>query len=248
MKTIYLQKNEEDEIFSDFVFAAYIGFQDRKFRYAIKELKFFQKIEEVPVDKNNIIIGSIENTSYFFEKLNIKVPAPINMPKELEELSKRKSYITTLGEVRNYTEDKFPLFIKTVHKTTDFIAGPIKNKYLFNCSYNYYDNNFSDDLEVVISEVINFIGEYRCFINEGKITGIKHYINDFTVFPDIDYINKCIKAFKNCPIAYTLDVGITDKGETLLVECNDAWSIGNYGLDATIYSDILFKRWNEIIK
>lgn len=53
-------------------------------------------------------------------------------------------------------------------------------------------------------------------------------------------------------ILYSVDIkriieaGITE--ESVLIECNDAWSIGSYGLDPIIYTNILLKRWFEIVK
>lgn len=236
---VYIQR-EKGQFADDFLFAAYIGFRKRQIT-----IKFFENIDLVPVSKFNIIIGSMEVTKIYLKKLGITIPPPLNVPDELKLLSKRATYNTTLGDVRNYDENQFPLFIKPIDKTSanNFIPGPVKNKKDFSCYYSKFNN----DLEVQISSVINFNSEYRCFVLEGKLIGIKHYIDDFKLFPDIDYIYKCIATYKSSPIAYTLDVGITDKGETLLVECNDAWSIGNYGLDAVEYVKLLLKRWHQIM-
>jgi len=236
---IYIQRDDRGEIFDDFVFAAYLGFKQRKFN-----IKFFKKIDEVPISKNNLIVGSIENTEIYFNKLGINIPPPIHMPKELEDLSGRKTYITTLGEVRKYDEKKFPLFIKSNTELKKFIPGPIKSKK----DLGIYLYNISDETSVLISDVINFISEYRCFVKEKQLKGIKHYIGNFDFFPDMEYIYECIRNYKSSPIAYTLDVGITDKGDTVIIECNDAWSIGNYGLDGYVYSELLLSRWIEIIK
>jgi len=166
------------------------------------------------------------------------------VPIELRDFVNRNVYDTTLGEVRNLDDNKFPLFIKAYEKTNDFIAGPIKNKIYL----GYYTHKFEDNLPVQISNIVEFMSEYRCFVNDGKLVGLKHYINDFTLFPNIDFIKEVIKQYKNAPIAYTLDVGITKSGTTELIECNDAWSIGNYGLNPKIYVTMLLNRWFEILK
>ena len=49
------------------------------------------------------------------------------------------------------------------------------------------------------------------------------------------------------PISYSLDVGVDDQGDTLLVEVNDCYALGNYGLDATTYTNMLYDRWKEIV-
>lgn len=236
---VYIQKDERGEIFDDFAFSAYIGF---KYKHHI--IRFFQNIDEVPVDKNHLIVGSIENTLSYFNKLGINIPEPIHMPNELQKLSGRETYITTVDQLRTYDENKFPLFAKANIEYKKFIPGPIKNKK----EVGYYLGKVSGNTSILISGYVNFLSEYRCFVREGQLKGIKHYIGDYKLFPDFNYINECIKTYKEAPIAYTLDVGITDKGDTKIIECNDAWSIGSYGFDSDIYAGMLLCRWIQITK
>lgn len=46
-------------------------------------------------------------------------------------------------------------------------------------------------------------------------------------------------------ICYVLDVGLMDN-KTTLVEFNDFYSIGNYGLFPDEYANMLMKRWSEL--
>ena len=48
------------------------------------------------------------------------------------------------------------------------------------------------------------------------------------------------------PCCYVLDVGILYNGNTTLVEFNDFYSIGNYGLFPEIYAEMLVQRWTEL--
>jgi hypothetical protein len=57
-----------------------------------------------------------------------------------------------------------------------------------------------------------------------------------------------VEAYKNCPSAYTLDVGLIASGETVLVEVNDMWAIGSYGLDGRDYALLCARRMKEIMK
>lgn len=48
---------------------------------------------------------------------------------------------------------------------------------------------------------------------------------------------------------WALDVGQVATGETALVECNDAWSLGYYrdgNLPAAQYAEMLVQRWREL--
>jgi hypothetical protein len=100
----------------------------------------------------------------------------------------------------------------------------------------------------MLSNVVNIVSEYRCYVIENKLVGIKHYLGDFKIFPNVDFIEETIKNYENQPIGYTIDFGVTDQNETILIEVNDGWSIGNYGLRDKIYAKLLLKRWIEISK
>ena len=51
---------------------------------------------------------------------------------------------------------------------------------------------------------------------------------------------------KGAPAAYGLDFGVTADGRTLLVEANDGFALGCYGLDPVIYAEMLEARWCEL--
>ena len=68
--------------------------------------------------------------------------------------------------------------------------------------------------------------------------------------PEIEYdrkvIDAAVKAFPNMPAGCALDFGVTDDGRTLLIEMNDGYSLGTYGLEATLYARLLTARWAEL--
>ena len=49
------------------------------------------------------------------------------------------------------------------------------------------------------------------------------------------------------PVAYTLDVGVLDPGVTALVEVNDGFSAGCYGLRPDLYVKFLADRWCQMV-
>ena len=107
------------------------------------------------------------------------------------------------------------------------------------------------DTKILQSSVSNFISEYRCFILRGELIGCKNYTGDFTVLPDFDDVNSCIKDYqdtKTAPISYTLDFGITDEGETQLIEINDGLSFASYGLNNVLFCKMIESRWQEITR
>ncbi len=51
---------------------------------------------------------------------------------------------------------------------------------------------------------------------------------------------------RGAPHAYSLDWGVTDDGRTLLVEMNEGYALGHYGLPPVSYARFLAARWHQI--
>lgn len=225
----------------DWGYAAYLGFQKRG-----TPVIFYEDIYEVPTSRSNIVVGCIEDTKIYFDKLGVNIPDPLDIPKELNirDICGRWFLQGTMKNLRS-NEVAFPYFMKS-SKLKGFVPGVVTNNFSLGAFYR----DLPDDEEVVVSEVVNFVSEYRVFISEGRILGIKHYLGDVFTFPKVDKIFDMVKIYSSAPIAYTLDIGVVQfdgSSETFLVECNDAWSIGNYGLEGIPYTEMLLKRWLQIL-
>jgi hypothetical protein len=59
-------------------------------------------------------------------------------------------------------------------------------------------------------------------------------------------VEHCIRDYISQPAGYVMDFGVTDKGETVLIEVNDGFSIGSYGLFHIDYAKLLAARWAEL--
>ncbi|SHJ63651.1 protein of unknown function [Clostridium cavendishii DSM 21758] len=59
-------------------------------------------------------------------------------------------------------------------------------------------------------------------------------------------IQEVISKFTSAPNGYAIDFGLTDKGETLLIEVNDGYALGYYGLFNLEYAKLLSARWAEL--
>jgi len=233
---IYIQSVNNFPI-ADWAVSAYMGFRDKQM-----DIIFFEDIEEVPVSKTNLVVAFIEDTIKYFKYLGINPPLSINIPSELMSYSNRNIRYMTMEEFKKDTQ--IPVFIKPNRFAKEFVGGVIKQQ----SSKSLFFNDISNDTPVLVSDVVDIISEYRCYIIKGELKGIKWYIGDIRIFPDVKVIDSAISDYKSCPSAYSLDVGITKEGKTIVVECNDAWSLGNYGLNDTTYANLLLTRWIEIIK
>lgn len=106
---------------------------------------------------------------------------------------------------------------------------------------------YEEDTPCYVSEEVDFISEYRCFFRHGEPVGVKHYRGSSFVPLDKTTYNKMAKACKHhMPAAYVLDMGVTADGRTLLIESNDAYAVGSYGLTGIVYARFLEARWVEI--
>lgn len=234
---IFIQKFG-GQFIGDYAYAAYEGFDFKRNH----EIRFFEDIDKVPKDKRCVIVGCIEDTVKWMKSVGIEVPKPLNIPEELMDYTKREIKIMTMAEFKKTAT--VPLFVKPYDELKKFPSGVLRSQ----SSINTFFNDIPDDFKVMTSELVEMVTEYRGFVRRGKLVGLKNYIGDFRVFPDVNVIDECISKYKSSPIAYTIDFAVTDKGETILIECNDGWSVGNYGLDGEIFAGFLMDRWIELVK
>jgi len=156
--------------------------------------------------------------------------------------------IQTFGEFKK--SHKLPIFIKPYQSvkandlkdSQNYASGVITKE----SSISFY-SGMPDDYLVMTSDVVNFVSEYRCFVNRGEIKGIKWYNGDFKRFIDPTTVELIMKLYTNSPISYTIDVGLLENGKTTLIECNDGWSVSDYGLEPELYFRFLVDRWKQIV-
>lgn len=104
-----------------------------------------------------------------------------------------------------------------------------------------------EDRQIWCSEPIELVAEYRYFIKYTKLLDVRRYKGDFKILPNFYIIEKCIQDYISQPAAYSLDFGITKEGQTVLIEVNDAYALGNYGLFHLDYAKMISARWSQIV-
>jgi hypothetical protein len=183
-----------------------------------------------------------------FWKMNVAVPS-LTYPDFLFEnnLLKRKISKTTIGDfcldvvARDEWLDRTTYYVKPVN-TKLFDCVPISCP--SDCSY------FKDILEteeVWVSEKIDIISEYRCFVHNGLLKYACNYSGAFLSVPYWTIVYKAIDLYKDAPVSYTIDVAILKDGSSEIVEINDFWAIGSYGLYCINYAQMLLDRYCEIV-
>lgn len=162
-------------------------------------------------------------------------------PAELLPFYGRRVWASTMRYVRTRLDTDDHLFVKplrqqkafTGHLTSGRVCDLIKTV------------GFPDDFEVLCSDPADFVTEYRCFILQGEILGFRHYAGDPLRFIDASVVYRALTAWQG-PAAYALDFGLTADGRTLLVEGNDAFALGCYGLPSMLYARLVMGRWEQL--
>jgi len=221
----------------DWAYTAYQGFKNRG-----TNIILFENIEEVPVSRYNFVIAFIEDTVKYLAKMGIDAKRGLNIPEELYPFAGRQIKVMTMDEF--IREEPVPVFVKPHTEVKQFPAGVITKMEYKQMFLGEYDK----DTLVQTSSLIDIAAEYRGFVLNKELISLNMYMGDLHYYPDVSIIEKAIDAFKNQPVGYTIDFCVTRDNRTLLIECNDGWSIGSYGCLPNIYVRLLVARWMEMLK
>jgi len=244
---VYIHKPKGTEFADDWLYAAYKGFTQLG-----ADIKFFDQVEEIPYAPDNVVVTFVEDTKSYLYQNGLIIPKPLNIPEQLNHYHFLHREITTSVDVSELEELGFqlPLFIKPADSIKEFQGDVLKDW------EDMYLLGIAPFTNVFVSEHIHIDSEYRCFIHNGQVVGIKHYLGDFDKFPEdhLWLVRSAIESYGAfSPVAYTIDIAVAsnihsmyDNKYTAIIECNDAWSICNYGLDPKTYAIMLRDRWFEI--
>lgn len=202
-------------------------------------LTSFEEVQSGEFDnliKSNVFIGSVEFMKEVFSRIgktNIRVP----------ENSNRDSKSMILGEAKILAQSK-NIFIKPfdIKLFTGFVLDQMIHGSI---------SGISDDTMVMVYDVFSspIKSEWRCYIGRDKAVDIRNYSGDMFITPNKEYLELVIDSNKlKFPTAYTIDIGILENGDNVVIEYNDMWAIGNYGIDNYEYFSLLKSRYFEIVK
>lgn len=205
-----------------------------------------KKYEGIDFDKikrpdQYIPVGSVEFVSVYLKKFYpdaIKALEPINVPEQLFPFAGRTITNITKPEDLNIFNNTSHLYTKSMttikHPNNGWIDLP--------------DFDRCKDCQVS-TPIDNIISEWRVFVFNDVIMDAKNYMGDFFICPDKEIVSNMVKTYKNSPKAYTLDVAVTSKGETVVIECHRFFSCGTYGFcsgQPDIYPVMLSQEWFEM--
>lgn len=221
-------------------FAAYRGF----YELGVEVESFFgfgDLYTKNDISTDVAVHGYVDDVHIALRELKKKIPPPLDYPEELQYMLGRPVWKTHIGNVRIRLLGDC-VFVKPVqHKLfTGFVwdGGPSSRRSVV---------TLPSSTEVWCSEIVDFKSEYRVFVLEGEIIGVKNYKGDWSMAPDRGRLLEAVAAYKSAPVAYSIDVGIVGV-KTLLVEVNDSYALGHYGLNSVLYAKMISARWEEMTK
>ncbi len=200
--------------------------------------QYFSEIKQLTSD--DTVVDYITETRALLKMMGLDVPV-YDYPIELNEFYGRKIYAGILGEIVNIP-DNWGKFIKPKAGSKVFTGRVV------NGTNNLIGIGLPFDYPIWISEVVEFIAEWRCFVLDGQVLDVRPYTGDYHVHLDPSVIDEAISCWKDAPVAYGLDIGVTRDGRTLVVEVNDGYALGNYGLSPLNSINFHKARWKEMVK
>lgn len=216
-------------------YAAWLGFKEMGFEI----IEYFDRKKLEAATKNDIVVGGIGSCRFVLERLKRDIPS-LNYPQSLQSYLGRRIWQTTINQVHTDT-DSWPLFIKPVQDKifTGKVVREIAD--VTSCGTN------NTNPEVICSELVDFKAEWRVFVRYGEILDVRPYGGNWRYAFNPTTIEQAIKDFEGAPAGYGIDFGITADNRTLLVEVNDGYALGSYGLQHNLYAQLLSARWSELM-
>lgn len=229
------------EIKFDFELELINAIERHNFFYPDNKIIYFKSATADAINnpKEYCPIGSVEFViSYFKNNFGENyVPKPINIPNELLKSNYTKRHVDNITIDDDFKAKHKNFKLKLFAKSNDFF------KYEKNGVYNDGFSNMPNGNFQISSLIDGFTSEFRCFVFDKKLLDVRQYDGDFTIQPNFNIIHEMIDDYQSSPYTYTLDVGVTNKNETVIIEVHDFFSCGLYGFLATDKLPYMFWRW-----
>lgn len=211
------------------------------------EIVPYRTISEIydKVTSDDIVLDGITQCLTIFDKFGMH-PHLEDYPEVLKPFLGRVIWIDTINRI-NSRPDKWGIFVKPIKQKA--FTGKVINspRDLMGCGSCY------ENYDVYCSEILDIKREWRGFILYDKLIDIRPYTGDYHYQYNPDIIDSVINAFKTWderPSACSIDFAVVQRGNnlsTIVLEVNDAYSLGNYGLRCIDYAKMVSARWSQLL-
>lgn len=231
---VYVQSYKNGIPHNHNFYNAYEGFLQMGF-----EIVMFNDFEELKESQlEDVVVGYVGTVRERLFDFGIITPE-IDYPDSISKYLGRKVWRSTINTI-NSNPDLWNVFVKPVEdkKFTGVVVRSPKD--LIGCG------TYGTDVDVLCSEILDIRAEWRAFVRYGRILGVKPYKGDWRIHYDSKIIETAINEYKDAPKGYAIDFGVTADGKTVLIEVNDGYALGSYGLMEIDYAKLLSARWAEL--
>lgn len=195
--------------------------------------------------EETIVYGSVAIVREALQRANRPAPPNIDFPAELQGFLGRKISECSMGSVRELVRshsDLLPVHVKPRDRQKLF-----KGRVVHAFADLIESSGVPDDEPVITQEVVNFVSEWRATVLRGVVVNISNYKGDPICFPNREIVTQAVAKYHSQPIGFGIDWGVTDSGQTLLVEVNDGFALGNYGTKGYLYTAMIECRWRQLM-
>lgn len=234
---VFLHRGTDNEYLSVNFAVAAQGFREMGW-----ELIGYQDIASVlpGLSLEDVVVDFVDESWEALKHLSINPPPVPTYPEVLHQYLGRKLWTSTIDRIASAPE-LWPVFVKPRDDSKKFTGVLVRRTGdLVGCG------DPSHDTPVWCSEPINFISEWRCFVRYGKILDVRPYRGNWRSHFDPRVIEEAVATWVEKPRGCALDFGLDAQGRTLLVEVNDGFALGAYGLSPLLYARLLSARWAEL--
>lgn len=214
-------------------------------QYSVEQVYAGKFDEVLQNEKDDVIFyGGVGTVREAVRRAGRPAPPMLDLPESLRAFFGRNVWEGTMGDVRRMVQDNvgLPVHMKPRdhHK---LFTGKLVREFKDLIPSAHVDGKEP----VVLQGLLEFVSEWRAYVLHGEILNVGHYTGDPLLFPDRDVMEAGLVAFVDQPVACSMDWGVAKDGETWLVECNSAYSLGNYSLRCLDYTAMIEASWRELM-
>lgn len=239
---VYAKVRSNGEYHSQNIAHAVFGFREMG-----AEIIKYEKIDEIydKVEREDIVLDYIDQIQTMFSKFGVQ-PKCEDYPEELKPFMGRRLWMDKINSI-NTDPKKWGVFVKPVKDkafTGLVINGP---KDLIGCGSCY------ENYDVICCDVLDIKREWRGFVVYDELIDIRPYKGDYHYNYDSCVVDKIMEAFRTIhdrPMGCSVDIAVAEKEgrlETIFLEMNDGYALGNYGLHYLNYAKLISARWSQLL-
>lgn len=202
---------------------------------------------QLVLDSQTLVVGDNPTMMTVFKRLGID---RINdsYPESLRKYLNRTIWESSIKDLllKSHGNEIASIFVKPKSKAKLFTG------FVINSNTGLYRlDGIAKNTDLYCSSVVNWLSEYRVFVIKSKIVGVKNYAGDEGLPLNMEVVENAVRDFDQSnqrTDAYGIDFGVLDDGKTALIEWNDGFALGSYGLEKEIYTELILTRWKEIVE